>query len=152
MSFAHCGAGSFTRRANAITDRTTPMKRKCPASAPMLKKHSAVGMCPAGKPASLNPRPQPTDGPAEPRPARPQMEPDEPDQRHDEHPAGHVEPTKCGGELGWGLRPHHTKLTRRKGSDSHAEQREDQACVRRAPLEPDQQMDRRQRYAGRRHH
>ena len=37
------------------------MNMKCPVSTPRLKNSSAVGICPAGSPASLNP-------PAKPRP------------------------------------------------------------------------------------
>ena len=51
----------WIRRTTAISDRTAPMNRKWPASTPRLKNSSAVGMCPCGRPASLNP-------PAKPRP------------------------------------------------------------------------------------
>ena len=51
--------GNLTRRASAMSDRTTPMKRKCPVSTPMLKNNSAVGICPSGKPASLSPLAKP---------------------------------------------------------------------------------------------
>jgi len=44
-----------TPRARAIKDITRPMNRKWPDSTPRLKNNSAVGMCKAGSPASLNP-------------------------------------------------------------------------------------------------
>jgi hypothetical protein len=54
----------------------------------------------------ISDNPNPDDGPREPPPPSPQIEPHEPDQRHDDHPGRRMHPAHRQAELFGRFRPH----------------------------------------------
>ena len=97
-------------------------------------------------------RPHAADRPGQPQPPRPQVEPRERDERHDDHPDRHVRPPQRQTELSGRLGPHHPQLAPRVGRHACRRQGKEQMGPRAASPGPDQQMHRRQRETRRRDH
>ena len=93
-------------------------------------------------------RPRTADRPGQPQTPGPQIEPHESDERHDQHPGGHMGPPHRHAECSGCLRPHRPKLTSREDRCRHRRQGKEQIGPRIRSPPPDQHMHQRQREAG----